>query len=81
MTSFGPELEALAKIEQVVEQGEEFMRALYASRSVSRAIPMVRGPSDTNRVELNLATYEALKPVADRLLALLDFQTNAIEVN
>ena len=80
VTDFGPEMEALAKIEKILEEGEAFVRQLYVSRSISRAIPMVRGMDDPNRVELNRTTYEALKPVAEQLMQLIDYQDRAIEI-
>lgn len=40
--SFGAEMETLAKIESMLAKAEDFVQQLYASRSVTRAIPMVK---------------------------------------
>jgi hypothetical protein len=41
-TEFGHEMDSIARIEQLLEQGQYFVHMLYTFRSVSRAIPMVR---------------------------------------
>jgi hypothetical protein len=53
---------------------------LYASRSVTRAIPMVKSMEDENRVELNTVTFEALKPVVKRLSDLMEFQVVLLQI-
>ena len=79
-TSFGPEMETLAQIEDMLEKAEDFAQMLYASRSVTRAIPMVKSMEDENRTELNTTTFHALKPVVKKLSDLMAFQEQAIQV-
>lgn len=73
-------METLAQIEEIVLKADEFVQMLYSSRSVTRAIPMVKSMEDENRVQLNMTTFETLKPVVAKLTALMMFQENAIKV-
>lgn len=41
-TEFGHEMDSIARIEALLEQGQYFVHMLYTFRSISKAIPMVR---------------------------------------
>jgi cytoplasmic FMR1 interacting protein len=41
VTQFGSEMEQIAKMDVIVDQGQHFVHMLYSFRSVSKAIPMV----------------------------------------
>lgn len=41
ITQFGGEMEQIAKMEHIEEQGKHYVHMIYAYRSVARAIPMV----------------------------------------
>ena len=41
ITQFGSEMEQIAKMEHIEDQGKHYVHMIYAYRSVARAIPMV----------------------------------------
>ena len=57
-TTFGPEMEAIATLEELLEQGQEFIHILYTFRSVARAVPLVRNQDDANRSQLHHETFK-----------------------
>ena len=73
-SNFGAEMDAIAQIETLLEQGQKFVHMLYTFKSVSKAIPMIQDSNDPNRHEINMKTFEILRPQVDKLRDLMDFQ-------
>jgi len=79
-SNFGAEMDAIAQIETLLDQGQYFVHMLYTFRSVAKAIPMIQDPQAPNRNEINMKTFEILHPQVDKLKELMDFQEHAVRV-
>ena len=89
---FSDEMDTIAKIDEILEQGQLFVHMLYTFRSVSRAIPMVNivVPADASpeeraeltarKSEVNRKIVEILKPEILKLRELMQFVDRAINV-
>ena len=78
-TDFGPEIKATAEVEAMLAEGAEHVHMLYTFRSVGRAVPMPK-ESDPNKAELNLKTFEVLRPQIAKIKRLMDFQEKGIVI-
>jgi len=89
---FSGEMDTIAKIDTILEQGQHYVHMLYTFRSVSRAIPMVnivvppeatpeeRAELTARRSEVNRKIVEILKPEILKLRELMQFVDHAISV-
>jgi len=71
-TPFAEDLRDIAELDALIAQGEDYVRKLYTSRYVARALPNSSSakPSDA----LNQAVFDALRPKIVLLLELEKFQ-------
>ena len=89
---FSSEMDTIAKIDTIVDQGQHFVHMIYTFRSVSRAIPMVNItiPPDATKeeiseltarkTEVNRKIVEILRPEISKLKELMQFVGHAINV-
>jgi len=71
-------METKSTLEQLLDEGSGFVQMLYTFRSASRAIPMITDQNATNKVEMNWAAYNVLRPEITKLKKLMEFQDLAI---
>ncbi|GMH96491.1 hypothetical protein TrVE_jg14429 [Triparma verrucosa] len=72
------EMETKASIEQLLDEGSHFVQMLYTFRSVSKSVPMITDQNALNKDELNLATFNVLRPEIVKLKAFMEFQDYTI---
>lgn len=89
-TTFGAEIELIAKLENAYNVGQEFVNLIYSYRSVSHAIPEIsfESPEDAaaedeaemkaKRAEINQKIIEILRPEMLKLKDLMIYVTDAI---
>lgn len=64
---FQQETEAIATMDQLLENGEYYIHLLYCFRSCSRALPMVTDPNQPDKVQIYTKTFEVLRPEISKL--------------
>ena len=64
-------MEAIATLEELLEQGQEFVHILYTFRSVARAVPLVRNQDDANRSQLHHETFKVQSQIGTRVCLII----------
>ena len=88
-STFGAELDIIAKIENLVQRGNLYIHLLYSHRSVSEAIPDIatdsmekKGDESDGRLEssnrVNTKILDILRPEMRKIRDLYDFVTQVL---
>jgi len=68
-----------AKLNESLEEGQEYAVMLYTWRCCSRALPQIKSNEQPNRVEIYEKTVEVLSPHVQKLMDFMYFQRRCIE--
>ncbi|CAH1268673.1 CYFIP1 [Branchiostoma lanceolatum] len=79
IAKFMEEATVHAKLNEMLEEGDEYAVMLYTWRSCSRAIPSIKSNEQPNRVEIYEKTVEVLEPEVTKLVNFMYFQKRAVD--
>ncbi|GMH49960.1 hypothetical protein TrLO_g5054 [Triparma laevis f. longispina] len=72
-TNYDTDLKFYHDAELYVEQGHCFCNMLYAFRSISRAIPTIKENDPKTKLDINIKTFEIIRPEMGKLMDLLNY--------
>lgn len=78
MSKYMEEAAMHAKLNKLLDKGNEHAIMLYTWRCCSRAIPQVKSNDQPDRIEIYEKSVEVLSPHIDKLMDLMNFQSEAI---
>eukprot|EP00761_Pharyngomonas_kirbyi_P013534 gb/GECH01013563.1/.p1 GENE.gb/GECH01013563.1/~~gb/GECH01013563.1/.p1 ORF type:complete len:1451 (+),score=427.16 gb/GECH01013563.1/:1-4353(+) len=78
-TRFSSEAATIAKIQNTLERGNEFINTLYTYRSISRTLSQVKY-ADDNKSDVYKKEYEVLRPEIKKVIDLKEFQEETAEL-
>eukprot|EP00052_Salpingoeca_macrocollata_P011587 m.89408 g.89408 ORF g.89408 m.89408 type:complete len:1357 (+) comp18120_c0_seq1:24-4094(+) len=74
------ESQLIGVMRTTVTEATNFKHQIYATRSVSKAIPQVKSSDQPNRMQLYEETVKALQPQVERMRQFLEFHKRAVGV-
>jgi cytoplasmic FMR1 interacting protein len=79
-TDFAQDIEAIAEMQLILEDGEYFVNLLYGFRSCSRALPMVTDANQQDKMDIHTKTFQVLRPEITKLKRLMEFHEKVIKL-